>query len=118
MDSTLQVWLTVISLLADAVVMTVAAMTATGRLTRQGWAGIRTRATRASDEAWSAAHRVAYPICRDSAAVNATIVIVAFFVPSQFQLYLIQVATGALLVGVVVAGVLGHRAAKALTRES
>lgn len=38
-------------------VIEIAERGADGRLGRNGWAGIRTRATRSSDEAWSVAHR-------------------------------------------------------------
>ena len=39
------------------VVIWVARVTASGRMGRNGWAGIRTPSTMASDEAWLAAHR-------------------------------------------------------------
>ena len=37
----------------------IAVRTADGRLASNGWAGIRTRTTRSSDEAWITAHRAA-----------------------------------------------------------
>lgn len=43
---------------AGRVVISVARRTADGRLGRNGLAGIRTKATRSSDEAWHAAHTV------------------------------------------------------------
>jgi hypothetical protein len=39
--------------------------------------------------------------------------IVSLFLPSEYQAYLVQVALGALLVGVIFAGVQGQKAAKA-----
>ena len=50
---------------------------------------------------------------RDTALANATLLIISLFLPSEFQAYLVQVATGALLAGVIFAGVQGQKAAKA-----
>jgi len=39
--------------------------------------------------------------------------IISLFLPGEFRAYLVQVALGALLVGVIFAGVQGQKAAKA-----
>lgn len=44
-----------------AVVIRLARRAANGELARNGWAGIRTKTTMASDEAWIVAHRVGLP---------------------------------------------------------
>ena len=46
-------------LLAAAVLLTIAVLGARGRLRRNPWAGVRTRRTMASDEAFAVANRVA-----------------------------------------------------------
>lgn len=45
--------------LSGWIVIEIANRTADGRLGPNGWAGVRTRATRSSDEAWMTAHHVA-----------------------------------------------------------
>lgn len=102
-----------LSLVADVILYVVVARAASGKVGPNAWAGIRTKATRKNEKTWLAAHVVAYPIMRDTALANATLMIVALFLPSQFQMYLVQVALGALLVGVIFAGVQGQKAAKA-----
>lgn len=47
------------------------AMIASGALTRNGLVGIRTRATRRSDAAWSAGHEAARPAVRVTTVVSA-----------------------------------------------
>ena len=86
---------------------------ASGKVGPNAWAGIRTKATRKNDKTWLAAHVAAYPLMRDTALANATLLIISLFLPSEFQAYLVQVATGALLAGVIFAGVQGQKAAKA-----
>jgi len=49
-------WIAALALIAGGIALTAAAaMARAGRLSRQSWVGIRTRATLASDEAWYAA---------------------------------------------------------------
>lgn len=50
-------------------VIVVAERAADGRLRRNAWAGVRTRTTRSSDEAWSAAHRAAEPLTKAGGAI-------------------------------------------------
>jgi uncharacterized membrane protein len=108
------------------VVITVANRAAAGNLTRNWYAGIRTKATRASDEAWLAAHQAG----RAWTVIGGWLLIVAgaapllvgallspMLSPDQF----LALHTAGLLVavglgtGAVVKGALdGHRAAKAV----
>lgn len=73
--TTTPLWVTVLfgaaMLAAAGVLWWVAERTADGSLGRNGYAGIRTKATRASDEAWLAAHQASLPWSRASAAAAA-----------------------------------------------
>ncbi|MEY4997866.1 MAG: hypothetical protein RLY59_1270 [Actinomycetota bacterium] len=113
MDSGTLYLIVTLSLVADVILYAVVARAASGKVGPNAWAGIRTKATRKNEKTWLAAHVVAYPIMRDTALANATLMIVSLFLPPQFQMYLVQVALGALLVGVIFAGVQGQKAAKA-----
>lgn len=113
MDSGTHYLIIALSIVADIILYNVVARAASGKVGPNAWAGIRTKATRKNDKTWLAAHVAAYPIMRDTALANATLLIISLFLPSEFQAYLVQVATGALLAGVIFAGVLGQKAAKA-----
>jgi uncharacterized membrane protein len=113
MDSGTLYLIVSLSIVADVILYAVVARAASGKVGPNAWAGIRTKATRKNEKTWLAAHVVAYPIMRDTALANATLMIVSLFLPPQFQMYLVQVALGALLVGVIFAGVQGQKAAKA-----
>lgn len=117
MDSGTLYLIVALSLVADVILYVVVARAASGKVGPNAWAGIRTKATRKNEKTWLAAHVVAYPIMRDTALANATLMIVALFLPTQFQTYLVQVALGALLVGVIFAGVQGQKAAKAADND-
>ena len=52
----------VLTLAAGAAITTVGVLGLVGRLPRNSWAGIRTRYTLSSDEAWAEVHRGAAPI--------------------------------------------------------
>jgi uncharacterized membrane protein len=107
-------WLIVsLSIVVDIILYAVVARSATGKVGPNAWAGIRTTATRKNDKTWLAAHVAAYPLMRDTALVNATLLVVSLFIPSEYQAYLVEVATGALVVGVIVAAFQGQKAAKA-----
>ncbi|MEY2698143.1 MAG: hypothetical protein RL720_99 [Actinomycetota bacterium] len=113
MDSGIH-WLIVsLSIAVDVILYAVVARSATGKVGPNAWAGIRTKATRKNDKTWLAAHVAAYPLMRDTALVNATLLVVSLFIPSEYQAYLVEVATGALVVGVIFAAVQGQKAAKA-----
>jgi uncharacterized membrane protein len=113
MDSGTLYLIVSLSIVADVILYAVVARAASGKVGPNASAGIRTKATRKNEKTWLAAHVVAYPIMRDTALANATLMIVSLFLPPQFQMYLVQVALGALLVGVIFAGVQGQKAAKA-----
>ncbi len=112
MDSGTHYLIVALSFVADIILYAVVARAASGKVGPNAWAGIRTKATRKNDKTWLAAHVAAYPIVRDTAVANATLLIVSLFLPAQFQAYLVEVASGALLVGVIFAGVQGQKAAK------
>jgi hypothetical protein len=113
MDSGTQYLIVSLSIVADIVLYAVVARAASGKVGPNAWAGIRTKATRKNEKTWLAAHVAAYPLMRDTALANATLMIISLFLPGEFRAYLVQVALGALLVGVIFAGVQGQKAAKA-----
>lgn len=71
-----------------------------GTLTRQSWAGIRTRTTMASDEAWRTAHDIAWPWLVAGAWIMALSGAIALGVSNSDEL-----AAFILLGGLVVAGI-------------
>lgn len=113
MDTGTLALIVTLSLAADIALYAIVARAASGKVGPNAWAGIRTKATRKNEKTWLAAHVVAYPIMRDTAVANATLMIVALFLPTEFQLYLVQIAVGALVVGVLFSGYQGNKAAKA-----
>lgn len=112
MDRTLYAILITACILIDLTMYLVTLRAATGRLARNWWAGIRTTATRHSDEAWIAAHVAAYPIMRDTAIANAVLVIISLFLPGDFQSYALQISLGVLVIGVILGLVQAQKAAK------
>ena len=113
MDSGTHYLIISLSIVADIILYAVVARAASGKVGPNAWAGIRTKTTRKNDTTWLAAHVAAYPIMRDTALANATLMIVSLFLPFEYQTYLVQVAVGALLAGVIFAGVQGQKAARA-----
>lgn len=113
MDTSLHYLIVALSIVVDIILYAVVARSATGKIGPNAWAGIRTKATRKNDKTWLAAHVAAYPLMRDTALANATLLIVSLFLPAEYQAYLVEVASGALLVGVIFAAVQGQKAAKA-----
>lgn len=99
-------------IVVDVILYVIVARAATGKVGPQAWVGIRTRATRKSEASWLAAHVTAYPIIRDTALANAGLVILSLFLPISFQLPVIQIALGVLLVGVILAAFFGNKAAR------
>ncbi|WP_067439930.1 SdpI family protein [Nocardioides jensenii] len=79
---------------SGVVLVWVARATATGRLGRNPWAGIRTRATSASDDAWLTAHRAAQRPSEASGWCLVAAGVVAVLAPSS------PILIGAALVGV------------------
>ena len=113
MDSGTHYLIVSLSIVAGVILYAIVARAATGKVGPNAWAGIRTRATRKNDKTWLAAHVAAYPLMRDTALANATLMIVSLFLPFEYQAYLVEVALGALLAGVIFAAVQGQKAAKA-----
>lgn len=72
-----------------------------GTLTRQSFVGIRTRTTMASDEAWRAAHDVAWPWM----AVGAWIMAISGVVPLMLESPTEAAFATVLLGGLVAAGI-------------
>lgn len=85
-----------------------------GRIRVNGFVGIRTRATLASQSAWQAAHREALPVVRPLTLVSAVVAVLSvaasFWPPWGTRGVL--ASAGLLVVGVVAGGVRGHHAAR------
>lgn len=113
MDRTAHLIVVVASLFADAFFYIIVLRAGAGKSQPHGWAGLRTKATMASPEAWIRAHASAFPIVRDTVAVNALLVIVSLFFPLGFQLYAIQISLGVLIAGLIFGAIVGNKAAKA-----
>jgi hypothetical protein len=99
-------------LLAAVVLLTVAALGARGRLRRNPWAGVRTRRTLSSDDAFSVANRVAAaPL--GAAGIVALLGGIALVVggPGAVLWTVLVVATAGMLGLTGIGGALGDRAA-------
>lgn len=70
-------------ILVAVVCIAVTQSAASGSLTRNGGAGIRTRKTQVSDAAWLAGHRAALPIVKWTGVVAVISVIIALVVQWQ-----------------------------------
>lgn len=113
MDRGLHFVVVAAAILIDVALYVIVARSATGKATVGAALGIRTKATKASEKAWLAGHVSAYPIVRDTALVNAALMIVSLFVPIEFQIYVVQLALGALVIGIIFAYVQANKSAKA-----
>lgn len=92
-----------------AVVTTLAAR---GRLPRNAWAGIRTRRTTASDEAWVRGHRAAVPaVVATAGIVVPAAVVVALAAEGDARDTAGVILVGVVVVGAVIASVRAHRGA-------
>ncbi len=85
-----------------------------GTLTRDGRLGIRTPASSASDDAFTVANRVAAPICLGSAVISGVVALLMVVLPLSTAAVLVAftVALTACVALLVIAGVLGDRAAR------
>lgn len=102
---------------AGAVQIWVARATASGRLGRNVAAGIRTRATMASDEAWLAAHRAARSPMETAGWCTVAAGLLGLLAPSVFVLVAVAVTSTVLvLILVLTGGVRASRAAREVTR--
>lgn len=84
-----------------------------GRLPRNSVAGVRTRATMHSDEAFEVANRVAGPLIILGGVVAALTGLAALVLAEPVDVVGVLVGTGLTAAVVVVGGVRGHRAAQA-----
>ena len=84
---------------------------ATGRLARNRWFGIRTPRSLASDHAWRRVHRAAAPWIYAAAAVLVPVVTAMALARDHQAAFLITLITGDVLVAVCIgaAAVAGHR---------
>ena len=92
--------------------------TATGKITRNELAGIRTPATMASDRAWLAAHRAAEPPTRIGGWCAIVSVIPAFLpVPLGFAVISVLAGAVAMVAFALYGAAVGSRAARDLPPE-
>ncbi|HVE93782.1 MAG TPA: SdpI family protein [Acidimicrobiales bacterium] len=97
----------------------IAYLGATGRLPRNRWAGMRTKATMASDESWAAGHRASAP----ATAVAGVLTLVAGVADAVTSFDYITQRRVTLAVGVVIlvivciGGIQADRAARAATHR-
>ena len=99
-------------LLAAAALVAVAVLGARGRLPRNRWAGVRTRRTLASDEAFALANRVAAaPLGAAGAIALVGGAVVVAGGPAAVTWTVLVVATAGMLGLTGVGGALGERAA-------
>lgn len=111
-----KVVLAAVMIAAGGVIVWTARAAAAGRLERNYWAGIRTRTTLASDDAWLAAHRAARaPVEAGGWGAVAAGVVVLFMPADPEAAIPLTVIAGAvvMLAGVLVGAWRGVRAAKA-----
>ena len=103
------------------VMLAVAAAIPAGSLVRNGLIGIRTRATRASDEAWVAGHRAAYRTVRGTGwsclAVGGLLVPLALLVDASHRAPVVLTGAGAAYLVVFVGLVLSVRRADRAARR-
>src|SRR4051794_2175573 len=104
------VLVTVLAIVGAVSIWLTATYAADGRLPRNHMAGIRTRATLRSDEAWSVAHTTAKGWLWAGSAAFASAAVPALLGRWTVVVWLLGLG----LVLVVVGGVLGQRRAKAL----
>ncbi|WP_053202750.1 SdpI family protein [Jiangella muralis] len=110
--------LAVIIAASGAAIVWMARAAASGRLRRNYWAGIRTSATLASDDAWLAAHRAARRATETGGWAAIVAALVVFVVPSDPEgLLAVPVLAGAgvLLVFVLIGARRGVLAARAVS---
>ncbi|SEE91508.1 SdpI family protein [Jiangella alba] len=102
---------------SGAAIVWMARATASGRLRRNYWAGIRTQATLASDDAWLAAHRAARPATEAGGWAAVVAALAVFVVPADPEGLLavpVLAGVGVLLVLVLVGARRGVVAARSV----
>lgn len=107
-DSTGIVIAALVTALGAGALIAIVHLAGVGRISRNGWLGLRVRSTLASDEAWRAAHRAATPIVwlTGSIAVIAAFAALAFAVSGALPeaTVLVVLALIVLVVGLLLAG--------------
>lgn len=86
---------------------------ASGRIPRNPYIGIRMPAFFISDETWRAGHRAAVLPCICGAVVGIIASVLVIAVPTLANVWF-AVATGGVLVGVIIGAVVGIRAAESV----
>lgn len=105
-------------LVPGGVLVAVGRLAAAGRLPRNGLAGIRTRATMASEPAWLAAHRAGGGWLQAAGLVGVAGGLAAAALPPEPAGELVAgVAAAGLLALVAVAGVRGQQAARRAAQD-
>ncbi len=112
--------LSVLPIVGAVVMWIVSARAATGAIGPNRWAGLRTRATMASHEAWVAGNRAARAGIQTAAVILGVTGVVAGVLASTTDLLPMILLVGiALMFGALVrACILGNRAALNVTSES
>jgi hypothetical protein len=112
--------LSVLPIVGAVVLWVIAARAASGSLGPNRWAGLRTRATLASPEAWVAGNRAARPGIQTAAVIlGVTGVLVGVLAWTTDLLPLILLVGVALMFGAIVRGaILGNSAALKVNSES
>lgn len=104
---------------AGAAIIWTARAGASGRLRRNNWAGIRTRATLASDDAWLAAHQAARRPTEAGGWIAVVAGLAIMVLPAQTEIAIVVGALGGsvLMLGFVLLGARrGTVAARQTTR--
>lgn len=108
--------------LLAAVLLSVASMARSGTLDRSGAVGIRTRATRASDEAWRAGHRAAHGAVRAAGlfclAFGVLTTALALTVPDSAAVAVVLSTAGTGYVALVVALAVASRRANTAAKRA
>ena len=107
-------WIAAVALIVGGIVLVAAgAMGRAGRLSRQSWAGLRTKTTMASDEAWYAAHAAGATWVMVGGVLMATGGVVTLFTESEdTAAYVALVTVAVALIPIAIAGFRGQAAAQ------
>lgn len=107
-----------ILVIGNGLVLLSVRMAARGSLGRWSFAGIRTPATRMSDEAWLAGHRAALPIAYAGHGTAILFAVASLFASSAPMPYLVCLGVAVLgaITGVIGGFVVAHRAARSTLR--
>lgn len=113
----LAILVAVLLLAGNVIVILMTQLCENGTITRGGLAGIRTAATRASDEAWQAGHRAALPVARIGNGFAAVLAAGTLLASGTVVPYLVilGIAVAVSLISVAVGALVANRAAGRLT---